>query len=196
MAPRAAKGKVFVGASGGEFGSRGFIAAYDAETGKEVWRFWTVPGDPAKGYEAAPQQKAALAMAAATWGGRRTGRYTGGGGAVWDAVVYDPVTDLLYFGTGQPSPWNAAVRDTAIGDALFTNSIVAVKPDTGEYVWHYQATPGDSWDYDNVSPMMTADLDLQWREEARHRPAVEERHAVRGRGGQPASSSAATRSPW
>jgi quinohemoprotein ethanol dehydrogenase len=157
MAPRAAKGKIFVGASGGEFGSRGFIAAYDAESGKEVWRFWTVPGDPAKGYEAAPQQKAILAVAAATWG-TAYWEYTGGGGAVWDAVVYDPVTDLLYFGTGQPSPWNAAVRGEKIGDALFTNSIVAVKPDTGEYVWHYQATPGDSWDYDNVSPMMTADL--------------------------------------
>jgi len=160
MPPRAAKGKIFVGASGGEFGSRGFIAAYDAETGKEVWRFWTVPGNPAKGFEAAPQQKAALAIAAATWGGLPYWEYTGGGGAVWDAVVYDPVTDLLYFGTGQPSPWNAAVRGEQHGDALFTNSIVAVKPDTGEYVWHYQATPADSWDYDNVSPMMTADLDF------------------------------------
>jgi quinohemoprotein ethanol dehydrogenase len=158
MAPRAAKGKVFAGASGGEFGSRGFLAAYDAETGKEVWRFWTVPGDPAKGHEAAPQQKEALAKAAATWGSGEYWKNSGGGGAVWDAVVYDPVTDLLFFGTGQPSPWNAAVRAAAPGDALYTNSIVAVKPDTGEYVWHYQATPGDSWDYDNVSPMMTADL--------------------------------------
>jgi quinohemoprotein ethanol dehydrogenase len=157
MAPRAAKGKVFVGASGGEFGSRGFIAAYDAETGKEVWRFWTVPGDPAKGYEAAPQQKEVLAKAAATWGGEYW-KVSGGGGAVWDSVVYDPVTDLLYFGTGQPSPWNAAVRDGKIGDALYTDSIVAVKPDTGEYVWHYQETPGDSWDYDAISPMITADL--------------------------------------
>jgi quinohemoprotein ethanol dehydrogenase len=158
MPPRVAKGKVFVGASGGEFGSRGFIAAYDAETGKEVWRFWTVPGDPAKGYEPAPQQKAILAVAAATWGASPYWEYTGGGGAVWDAVVFDPVLDLLYFGTGQPSPWNTAIRDPRLGDALFTNSIVAVKPDTGEYVWHYQATPADQWDYDNVSPMMTADL--------------------------------------
>jgi len=159
MAPRAAKGKVFAGASGGEFGSRGFIAAYDAETGKEVWRFWTVPGDPAKGHEAAPQQKEALARAATTWKGEYW-TYTGGGGAVWDAVVYDPQTDLLFFGTGQPSPWNSAVRDRDLADNLFTNCIVAVDPDTGEYVWHYQATPGDSWDYDNVSPMMTADLDF------------------------------------
>ncbi len=163
MAPRVAKGKVFVGASGGEFGSRGFIAAYDAETGKEAWRFWTVPGDPAKDYEAAPQQKEVLAKAAETWKGEFW-TYTGGGGAVWDAVVYDPVTDLLIFGTGQPSPWNSAVRDRELADNLYTNSIVAVKPDTGEYVWHYQATPADSWDYDNVSPMMTADLDFNGTE--------------------------------
>ncbi|MEO6186120.1 MAG: PQQ-binding-like beta-propeller repeat protein, partial [Steroidobacteraceae bacterium] len=157
MAPRAAKGKIFVGASGGEFGSRGFVAAYDAETGKEVWRFWTVPGDPAKGYEAAPQQKEVLAKAAATWDGEYW-KISGGGGTVWDSVMYDPVTDLLYFGTGQPSPWNSAVRDGKLSDALYTNSIVAVKPDTGEYVWHYQETPADSWDYDAISPMVTADL--------------------------------------
>ncbi|MEO8315456.1 MAG: PQQ-dependent dehydrogenase, methanol/ethanol family [Pseudomonadota bacterium] len=157
MAPRAAKGKVFVGASGGEFGSRGFIAAYDAETGKEVWRFWTVPGDPAKGYESAPQQKEVLAKAAATWEGEWW-KVSGGGGAVWDSVVYDPVTDLLYFGTGQPSPWNSAMRDGKQADNLYTDSIVAVKPDTGEYVWHYQETPADSWDYDAISPMITADL--------------------------------------
>jgi quinohemoprotein ethanol dehydrogenase len=157
MAPRAAKGKIFVGASGGEFGSRGFIAAYDAETGKEVWRFWTVPGDPAKGYEAGPQQKEVLAKAAKTWDGEYW-KNSGGGGTVWDSVVYDPVTDLLYFGTGQPSPWNSAVRDSRRADALYTNSIVAVKPDTGEYVWHYQETPADSWDYDAISPMVTADL--------------------------------------
>jgi len=159
MAPRVAKGKVFVGDSGGEFGARGFIAAYDAETGKEVWRFWTVPGDPAKGYEAAPQQKQALAMAAKTWSGEYW-KNSGGGGCVWDSVVYDPVTDLLYFGTGQPSPWNSAMRDGTHDDALFADSIVAVKPDTGEYVWHYQETPADSWDYDAISPMMTADLDF------------------------------------
>jgi quinohemoprotein ethanol dehydrogenase len=159
MAPRVAKGKVFIGDSGGEFGARGFIAAYDAETGRQVWRFWTVPGDPAKGYEAAPQQKEALAMAAKTWSGEYW-KNSGGGGCVWDSVVYDPVTDLLYFGTGQPSPWNSAVRDGQRDDALFSDSIVAVNPDTGEYVWHYQETPADSWDYDAISPMMTADLDF------------------------------------
>ncbi len=153
MAPRVAKGKVFVGGSGGEFGVRGWIAAFDAETGKEAWRFWTVPGDPAKGFET-PK----LEQAARTWSGEWW--KSGGGGTVWDAAVYDPVTDLLYFGTGNATPWNARARDTKVLDNLYTASIVAVRPDTGEYVWHYQEVPGDSWDYDAVSPMMTADLTL------------------------------------
>jgi alcohol dehydrogenase (cytochrome c)/quinohemoprotein ethanol dehydrogenase len=152
MAPRVAKGKVFIGGSGGEFGVRGWIAAFDAETGKEVWRFWTVPGDPAKGFETQ-----ALARAAKTWSGEWW-TVAGGGGTVWDSAVYDPVTDLLYFGTGNATPWNARTREPKLDDDLYSASIVAVKPDTGEYVWHYQETPGDAWDYDAVSPMMTADL--------------------------------------
>jgi PQQ-dependent dehydrogenase (methanol/ethanol family) len=152
MAPRVAKGKVFIGGSGGEFGVRGWIAAFDAETGKEVWRFWTVPGDPAKGFESK-----ALESAAKTWSGEWW-KVAGGGGTVWDSAVYDPVTDLLYFGTGNATPWNARVREPNLNDDLYSASIVAVKPDTGDYVWHYQETPGDAWDYDAVSPMMTADL--------------------------------------
>jgi quinohemoprotein ethanol dehydrogenase len=151
MAPRVAKGKVFIGASGGEFGVRGFTAAYDVETGKEIWRFWNVPGDPAKGFESK-----ALEKAAKTWSGEWW--KNGGGGTVWDAAIYDPVTDLLYFGTGNGAPWNQRMRDAGAGDNLYTASIIAVKPDTGEYVWHYQEVPGDAWDYDAVSPMMTADL--------------------------------------
>ena len=154
MAARAAKGKIFIGASGGEFGVRGFIAAYDAETGKEVWRFWTVPGDPSKGFE-----NPALAKAAKTWSGEWW-KTTGGGGTVWDGAVYDPITDLLYFGTGNGSPWNERTREPSLDDDLFSASIVAVNPDTGQYVWHYQETPGDAWDYDAVSPMMTADLTI------------------------------------
>ncbi|HEY6456155.1 MAG TPA: PQQ-dependent dehydrogenase, methanol/ethanol family [Steroidobacteraceae bacterium] len=154
MAPRVAKGKVFIGASGGEFGVRGWIAAFDADTGKEVWRFWTVPGDPAKGFE-----NKALERAAKTWTGEWW-KGSGGGGTVWDSAVYDPLTDLLYFGTGNASPWNDRTREPTLGDDLYSASIVAVKPDTGEYVWHYQETPGDAWDYDAVSPMMTADLTI------------------------------------
>lgn len=158
MAPRVAKGKVFIGASGGEFGVRGFIAAYDAETGKEVWRFWTVPGNPAKGFESAALEKAAKTWSGEWWKG-------GGGGTVWDSAVYDPVTDLLYFGTGNATPWNPRVREPSTDDDLYTASIVAVKPDTGEYVWHYQETPADAWDYDAVSPMMTVDLVIAGKKE-------------------------------
>jgi PQQ-dependent dehydrogenase (methanol/ethanol family) len=157
MAPRVAKGKVFIGASGGEYGVRGFIAAFDADTGREVWRFWTVPGNPAKGFESK-----ALERAAKTWSGEWW-KAAGGGGTVWDAAIYDPVTDLLYFGTGNATPWNARAREPNLDDDLYSASIVAVNPDTGEYVWHYQETPGDSWDYDAVSPMMTADLTIGGR---------------------------------
>jgi quinohemoprotein ethanol dehydrogenase len=160
MPARVAKGKVFIGGSGGEYGVRGWIAAFDAETGKEVWRFWTVPGDPAKGFESK-----ALEVAAKTWDGEWW-KIAGGGGTVWDAVVYDPVTDLLYFGTGNPSPWNSRARGKKLTDNLYAASIIAVRPDTGEYVWHYQETPGDSWDYDAVSPMMT--LDLMFGGEKKH----------------------------
>jgi len=151
MAPRVAKGKVYVGASGGEFGVRGWIAAFDAETGKEVWRFYNVPGDPAKGFE-----NEAMKKAAATWSGKWW--ELGGGGSVWDAAVYDPSTDLLIYGTGNATPWNALARDPKGGDNLYVASIVALKAETGEYAWHYQTTPGDNWDYDAVSPMSIADL--------------------------------------
>ncbi len=161
MAPRIVKGKVVIGASGGEFGVRGWIAAFDAKTGKQVWRFYTVPGDPNL-----PPENEAMRKAAATW--PKTGDWwkIGGGGTVWDAAVYDPKTNLLYFGTGNGTPWNQKYRDPSGGDNLFLASIVALNPDTGEYVWHYQTTPADTWDYDSVSPMMTADI--TWEGKLRH----------------------------
>jgi len=156
-APRVAKGKVLIGNSGGEFGVRGYVSAYDAQTGKLAWRFHTVPGNPADGFESEAMKKAA-----ATWGGEWW--KLGGGGTVWDAIVYDPTTDLVYFGTGNGTPWNQRMRDPTGGDNLYLASIVAVKADTGEYVWHYQSTPGDTWDYDAVSPMMTVNLTLDGKE--------------------------------
>jgi quinohemoprotein ethanol dehydrogenase len=156
-APRIAKGKVFIGNSGGEFGVRGYISAYDAETGKMDWRFYTVPGNPKDGFE-----NEHLKKAAATWGGEWW--TLGGGGTVWDAVIYDPVTDLLYFGTGNGTPWNQAARDPTTGDNLYLASIIAVKADTGEYVWHYQTTPADTWDYDSVSPMTVVNLTWEGKE--------------------------------
>jgi alcohol dehydrogenase (cytochrome c)/quinohemoprotein ethanol dehydrogenase len=157
-APRVAKGKVFIGNSGGEYGVRGYIGAYDAETGEQLWRFYTVPGDPSK-----PFENDAMKKAAATWGGEWW--KLGGGGTVWDSIVYDPKTDLLYFGTGNGTPWNQRKRDKSGKDNLYLASIIAVKADTGEYVWHYQETPADTWDYDAVSPMMTVDMTIDGKEQ-------------------------------
>jgi quinohemoprotein ethanol dehydrogenase len=152
-APRVAKGKVFIGNAGAEYGVRGYLGAYDAETGAPLWRFYTVPGNPQNGFE-----NQAMAQAATTWSGEWW--RLGGGGAVWNAIVYDPVTDLVYFGTANGTPWNQRYRDPAGGDNLYIASIMAVKADTGEYVWHYQTTPGDTWDYDAISTMTVTDLTL------------------------------------
>ena len=156
MAPRIAKGKVIVGAAGGDRPTRGFFAAYDADTGREAWRFWTVPGDPAKGFESSAMRKAA-----ATWDGEWW--KLGGGGSVWDGISYDPDTDLLYAGTGNAEPWPQALRtkDVSTGhDNLYAASIVAVHVATGELKWHYQMVPGDEWDYDSVQQMILADLTI------------------------------------
>ena len=153
-APRVINGKVIIGNAGGEFGVRGYLSAFDARTGRPLWRFYTVPGNPAKGFEN-PQMKAA----ARTWNGQWW-KY-GGGGTVWDGMAYDPNLNLLYFGTGNGSPWNRAYRGSGGGDNLYLASIIAVNPDTGKYVWHYQQTPGEEWDYDATSPMMLATLNIE-----------------------------------
>src|SRR6478609_1054037 len=151
-APRIAKGKVIIGNGGAEYGVRGYVSAYDAETGKLAWRFYTVPGDPSK-----PQENKALEKALPTWKGENWWKY-GGGGTVWDSIVYDPELNLLYVGTGNGSTWNRHVRSPGGGDNLYLASILAINPDNGELVWHYQTTPGDSWDFTAVQPMMLADL--------------------------------------
>jgi quinohemoprotein ethanol dehydrogenase len=154
-APRVADGKVFIGSAGGEFDVRGYLDAYDAETGERLWRFWTVPGDPALGFE-----NAAMEMAAATW--KTPGWWKlGPGGTVWDAITYDPATDLVLFGTGNGAPWDAVQRDSGGGDNLFISSIVAVHADDGSYAWHYQETPWETWDYDTVQQLMVLDLDVK-----------------------------------
>jgi quinohemoprotein ethanol dehydrogenase len=152
-APRVAKGKVLIGVSGGEYGVRGYLSAYDAETGKLDWRFYTVPENVT-----GPFENEAMKKAAATWSAQ--GLSLGGGGTVWDAIVYDPVTDLIYFGTGNGTPWNDHFRDPSNGDNLYLASIIALKADTGAYVWHYQTVPADTWDYDAVSPMTLADVKM------------------------------------
>ncbi len=150
-APRIVKGKVLIGAGGAEYIARGFISAYDTATGKMAWRFYTVPGNPAK-----PFEQPALKMAAKTWGGKYW-QY-GGGGTVWDSISYDPKLNLVYFGTGNAEPWNGSIRAKEEGDTLFTSSIVAVNADTGKYIWHYQETPKDRWDFDSNQQIILANI--------------------------------------
>lgn len=154
-APRVFKGLVLIGNGGAEYGVRGYVSAYDAATGELKWRWFTVPGDPAKPYE-----NDAMARAAETWDPSARFWEIGGGGTVWDSIVYDPELDLVYIGTGNGSPWARNLRSPAGGDNLYLASIVALKPDTGEYVWHYQQTPGDNWDYTSTQPMILADLEI------------------------------------
>jgi quinohemoprotein ethanol dehydrogenase len=159
-APRVANGMVFIGSAGGEFDVRGYLDAYDAETGQRLWRFWTVPGNPEEGFEDETQ-----AMIANTW--KEDGWWDKGpGGTVWDAITYDPVNDLVIFGTGNGSPWDAVERDSGGGDNLFLSSIVAVHAKDGTYAWHYQETPWETWDYDTGQQLML--LDLRIGEEQRH----------------------------
>ena len=154
-APRVFKGKVIIGNGGAEFGVRGYITAYDANSGDQKWRWFVVPGDPAK-----PFEDESMAKAAKTWD--PAGKYweAGGGGTAWDTLTFDPALNLMYVGTGNGSPWSHVKRSPAGGDNLYLASIVALNPDTGKYVWHYQETPGDNWDYTSTQPMILADLKI------------------------------------
>jgi len=160
-APRVIRGKVLIGNGGAELGVRGYLSAYDADTGKLIWRFYTVPPDPAQAPDGAASDQPLREIAAKTW----TGEWwkLGGGGTVWDSMAYDPKLDLLYIGVGNGSPWNRALRSPGGGDNLFLSSIVALRPDTGEYVWHYQTTPGESWDFTATQHLILADLELAGR---------------------------------
>ena len=154
-APRAFNGKVVIGNGGAEYGARGYVTAYDAETGKQAWRWFTVPGDPSK-----PFEDDSMEAAAKTWD--PAGKYwiNGGGGTAWDTITFDPELNLVYIGTGNGSPWNRNLRSPAGGDNLYLASIVALNADTGKYVWHYQETPGDNWDYTSTQPMILADINI------------------------------------
>ena len=154
-APLIVKGKVIIGNGGGEFAVRGYISAYDAETGKLDWRFYTVPGDPSK-----PFENKAMEAAAKTWSPDIQWWKLGGGANPWNAISYDPQLDLLYFGTGQPGPWVQKYRSAMGQDNLYTNSIIAVKPETGKFVWYFQTTPGDEWDFDSIADLVLADIKI------------------------------------
>ncbi len=152
-APLAVKGKIIIGSAGAENDARGFVSAYDAETGKQLWRFYTVPGNPADGFE-----NKAMEEAAKTW----TGEWwkNGGGGTVWNSFSYDPELNLVYFGTGNGAEWARTVRSPGGGDNLYLSSIVALDADTGEYKWHFQEVPGDQWDFNSCQNVILADLTI------------------------------------
>lgn len=153
-APRVVKGNVVIGNGGAELGVRGYVTAYDAATGNQAWRFYTVPGNPAEPFEH-PEMEAA----AKTWRGGKWWE-VGGGGTVWDAMAYDPELNLMYIGVGNGSPWSRYTRSPGGGDNLYLASIVALNADTGALAWHYQTTPGDNWDYTAVQQMILADIEI------------------------------------
>ncbi|WP_411288589.1 PQQ-dependent dehydrogenase, methanol/ethanol family [Phenylobacterium sp.] len=158
-APRVIKGKVLIGNGGAEYGVRGYISAYDAATGKMAWRFYTAP-NPTGAADGAASDKVMAEKANATWSDGAW-KQTGGGATVWDAMAYDPALDIVYLGVGNGTPWNHMKRSGGKGDNLFVSSILALKPDTGAYVWHYQTTPGESWDYTATQHIMLADLTIE-----------------------------------
>lgn len=151
--PRIANGRVLIGNAGAEYGVRGYVTAYDAETGEMAWRVYTVPGDPSRGFESVAMEKAAETWAGEWW-------VAGGGATPWEGIVYDPELDYVYFGTGNATAWYRALRGEAPQDNLYVSSILAVRLSDGEQMWHFQTTPGDNWDFDATQPLMFAELEI------------------------------------
>ena len=156
-APRIVGDAVVIGNGGAEYGVRGYVTAYDAGTGKRLWRTHTVPGNPADGFESE-----AMRAAAGTWSGEWW--ISGGGGTAWDAMAVDNTERLLYIGTGNGSPWSHSHRSPAGGDNLYLSSIMALDPADGSLAWHYQTTPGDDWDFTATQPLMLLDLEIGGRD--------------------------------
>jgi quinohemoprotein ethanol dehydrogenase len=158
-APRVVNGRVMIGNGGAELGVRGYLSAYDTTTGDKIWRFYTVP-NPNKQPDNEASDSAFVDVGNVTWGDKGRWITDGGGGTVWDSIVYDEVNDQIIFGVGNGSPWNRNFRDPAGGDNLFLSSIVAVDAATGKYRWHFQTTPGDNWDYTATQTIILADLPM------------------------------------
>ena len=157
-APRVVKGRILIGNGGAEYGVRGYVSAYDADTGDLDWRFYTVPPAPGAPADGAASDSV-IERARATWNGD-WGEF-GGGGTVWDAIVYDREFNQILIGVGNGSPWNHKIRSQGEGDNLFISSVVALDADTGEYKWHYQGTPGETWDFTQTQPIILADLTIE-----------------------------------
>lgn len=157
-APRVVKGKVLIGNGGAELGVRGYVSAYDVNTGEMDWRFYTAP-NPNKKPDGAASDKIFAQLANDSWGDDGAWTTDGGGGTVWDSIVYDEVNDQIIIGVGNASPWNDDIRDpNSDGDNLFLSSIVALDADSGEYKWHFQTTPRDQWDYTATQSIILAEL--------------------------------------
>tara|TARA_B100000579_G_scaffold315841_2_gene265388 strand:+ start:353 stop:2248 length:1896 start_codon:yes stop_codon:yes gene_type:complete len=153
-APRAAAGKVYIGQGSGESGHRrGYVTAYDADTGQVAWRFFLVPGDPSQ-----PFEHPEMELAAQTWGGEWW-KY-GGGGTAWNSLVYDEEFNSLYIGVGNGAPWPREIRSPGGGDDLFLSAIVSVDVETGRMNWYYQTTPGDNWDYSSAMDMTLGEIEF------------------------------------
>jgi len=159
-APRVFDGKVVVGQSGGDLGVRGFVAAWDVDTGEQLWKFFLTPGNPADGPDGVASDPI-MPMIRETWAGEYW--KLGGGGNAWDSIAYDPEHRLVYIGTGNGSPLSRYHRSNNEGDNLFVCSIVALDADTGAYKWHYQMVPGEDWDYTCTSSIISADLEIDGR---------------------------------
>ena len=153
-APRIVKGNVLIGNGGAEMDARGYVTAYNAESGEQVWRFYTVPGNPAEEFEHPDLEEAAKTWTGEWWN-------YGGGGTAWDAIVFDPELNIVYIGVGNGAPWDREIRSPQGGDNLYLSSIVAVGADDGSYKWHFQTTPGDTWDYTATQPIILADLEIE-----------------------------------
>lgn len=156
-APRFFDGKVIIGHGGADYADiRGYVTTYDANSGKQLWRFYVVPGKP--GAKDGAASDSVMPMAAKTWTGEWW-KY-GGGGTVWNAITFDEELNRIYIGTGNGAPWNRNIRSPGGGDNLFLSSIVAVDADDGHYIWHYQTTPGESWDYSSAMDITLATLPI------------------------------------
>lgn len=192
-APEVAGDVVVIGNAGAEYDTRGYVTAYDLKTGKEAWRFYTIPHDPADG----PQESKALDAALKTWDAKSRWDI-GGGGTVWDAITYDPAYDQVIIGVGNGGPYPLKTRSPSGGDNLYLDSLVALDRKTGEMKWHYQETPQDSWDLTATQPMMLAELEVggEKRPVVMHTPKNGFFYVLDRETGKPLAANALVRTSW
>ncbi len=165
-APRVMNGKVIIGNGGADFGSRGFVTAFDANTGAQLWRFYVTPGSPEQNKDDPAMEAAAKTWSPDFW------KHTGGGGTAWNGMTFDPELDRVYIGTGNSGPYDPTLRDPGGGDDLYNTSIVALDAKTGKYIWHYQENQRDCWDYKSTPNIVMATISIngQPREVLLHAP--------------------------